>query len=217
MASCFTHAITVESTAAVTLRGSTTTTVGKLVDSRDDQVYRTVVLGGLEWTAENMRYTLTGSRCYAGEEKNCITYGRLYSYDQSDSVCPPGWRLPSDGDWLTLEKSLGMPQADLELLKYTAIRGRGIGDKLKDPERFHALPAGYWNKKRKYMARGDRTYWWTSTELKDGYVVRRRVNWIADRKKYPDTSTIGRFQNPTGSFHISVRCLRETTAASGEN
>lgn len=179
----------------------------QLVDPRDDQVYATTTIGKLEWTAENMRYALTGSRCYGGRESNCQQYGRLYSYDQSEDVCPPGWRLPSDDDFLALEKSLGMSSRDLDILKYTAVRGKGIGDKLKDPSGFHAQPAGYWNKKRRYQALGDRTYYWTSTELKDGYVVRRRINWVADRKRYPDITTVARFQNPTGSFHISVRCV----------
>ena len=196
-----------------------TVSAATYTDSRDDQQYATFVSTGdttngkkLEWTGENLRYALTGSRCYGGRDRNCEQFGRLYSYDQADSVCnrDDGWHLPSDADWLSLERANGMGPADLAKSGYKEVRGKGIGDKLKDGP-FRALPAGYskGSKKRRYDALNDRTYWWSSTKEDDGKVIRRRVNWVRHATKYPDISTIGRFANPTGSFHISVRCVRD--------
>ena len=59
---------------------------GTLVDERDGQTYRTVVIGGQEWMAENLNYAYlqptatldSSSWCYDNDPENCKKYGRLY-------------------------------------------------------------------------------------------------------------------------------------------
>ena len=59
---------------------------GTLVDERDGQTYRTVVIGEQEWMAENLNYAYlqptstldSSSWCYDNDPENCETYGRLY-------------------------------------------------------------------------------------------------------------------------------------------
>ena len=90
------------SVAAITGCGSTEThycsdgatkLYGKLTDSRDDREYKTLVIGGQEWMAENLRYDGdTGSRYTVGKcipasgdklaDSDCLNarYGRLYDW-----------------------------------------------------------------------------------------------------------------------------------------
>lgn len=79
---------------------------GELVDDRDGQVYQTVCVGNRIWMAENLNYNAPGSVCYANDEQNCDTYGRLYDHETALTACPEGWRLPFDSEWTLLISSL---------------------------------------------------------------------------------------------------------------
>jgi hypothetical protein len=82
-------------------------------DPRDGYAYHIVAIGGARRFAENLRFKIGDSRCYEGDEVNCAD---------------PGWRVPSEGDWQTLERALGISDADIG-----KIRGCGdpVGHRLK--------------------------------------------------------------------------------------
>ena len=109
---------------------------GTLVDPRDGRSYRTVMLGSVNWMAENLRYSdsvasenLKGqSWCYDNDERNCAVFGRLYTWPAAmdlpavyqDSVadgtgginrgiCPEGWHVPTMHDFnVMIEEALVM-------------------------------------------------------------------------------------------------------------
>ncbi len=77
---------------------------GSFTDTRDGHKYRTVGVGNRLWLADNLAYESSGSICANGKSA-CDSYGRLYTWEAAQSVCPEGWRLPS---FAKDQSSLGM-------------------------------------------------------------------------------------------------------------
>jgi uncharacterized protein (TIGR02145 family) len=95
-----------------------------MTDIRDNQQYATVVIGTQCWTAYNMNYgnTIASSQmqrdncipekyCYNDSPLNCTSTGGLYQWDEmmkfdnssgAQGFCPPGWHVPSEGEWAVL-------------------------------------------------------------------------------------------------------------------
>lgn len=81
---------------------------GSFKDSRDNRVYQWVKIGKKVWMAENLKFLVaSGSWLYNNESGNEPVYGRLYTHATALTACPKGWRLPADGDFDALIRSLG--------------------------------------------------------------------------------------------------------------
>jgi uncharacterized protein (TIGR02145 family) len=104
-----------------------------IIDSRDNERYKTVKIGTQVWMAENLRTTkyrngdfigtttpatldISGEStpkyqwAYDGIESNVASYGRLYTWyaiTDSRKVCPAGWHVPNSSEWNTLFAYLG--------------------------------------------------------------------------------------------------------------
>lgn len=83
------------------------------IDERDGQIYPLVRIGEQVWMQENMRYALPGATALPPEVPQ--NYGYLYNWQAALKACPSGWKLPSDEDWKTLERFLGMSEEELHL------------------------------------------------------------------------------------------------------
>nr|WP_147379431.1 FISUMP domain-containing protein [Odoribacter sp. OF09-27XD] len=163
--------------------------------------YRTVEIGGKCWFADNLNRTLASGqsgavKCYGDVESNCDTYGRLYNWlaaTQNDAtagvqgICPTGWHLPTNDEWIDLFATLGTTvDASNSVVDGKAIKGElnywggktnpaaNIGDNTIG---FNAQPGGglFYAYSGSYMTEagiasrngyndiGERGWWWTST------------------------------------------------------
>lgn len=96
-------------------------------DSRDGKTYRTILINGQEWMAENLAYlpvinSPTGGSIndpyyyvydYSGNSveeaktlDNYHVYGVLYNYSAALESCPSGWHLPTNEEWTAMENYL---------------------------------------------------------------------------------------------------------------
>jgi len=116
---------------------------GSLVDSRDNQIYKTVQIGDQVWMAQNLNYASEGSSCFNDTAAYCELFGRLYYWSAAmDSVgtwsdngkgcgfkksctptypvrgvCPEGWHLPSAEEFETLVATIGgLDSASIKLM-----------------------------------------------------------------------------------------------------
>jgi uncharacterized protein (TIGR02145 family) len=205
---------------------------GKMGDLKDYEgnVYKTLVIGEQVWMAENLKTThygdgteIDGVMAYKDKEDDVAIYGRLYTFDaatrnsETDNkgrvrgACPKGWHIPTDDDWKTLEKYLGMSDADLNLISW---RGTEEGGMLKEDGTAHwndpnvdatnssgftAIPAGSFNPGLGYTSQGLTAYFWTSTSITGTEGWGRVLQYI--------NGQIGRY--PSGKdLGFSVRCLK---------
>ncbi|MCL2689275.1 MAG: fibrobacter succinogenes major paralogous domain-containing protein [Chitinispirillia bacterium] len=136
-------------------------------DSRDDQVYRTVVIGGQKWMVENLNYIADSSWCYDDEISNCAIYGRLYTWGAAMKACPVGWRLPANTDWDDLVAAVGDSSVAGGKLKSKT----GWSDKLdgsssngSDDYGFSALPGGNKMEDSSFGGIGEQGSWWSAKE-----------------------------------------------------
>lgn len=140
-------------------------------DPRDGKSYDIVQIGSQTWMAENLNYEAEGSACPEGDKRNCSKYGRLYTWEVAQKVCPEGWRLPDRADFEQLIASAGGMDFAGEKLKSTSgwfKKGNGSGE-----FSFNALPAGYRlggseSAPGKFDGIGGYAHLWTASETPDG-------------------------------------------------
>jgi uncharacterized protein (TIGR02145 family) len=109
------------------------------------------------------------------EVASLATYGRLYNaYAVADErgLCPSGWHVPSDQEWMELEMHLGMTEEEVQDV---ALRGTDQGTQLKSVEGwsedgggtnatgFLGLPHGYRYVTGTFFFAGTLNFWWTSS------------------------------------------------------
>jgi len=157
------------------------------------QTYRTVIIGGKRWMAENLNYQTGKSWCYGNNPDNCKKYGRLYDWNTAMSVCPAGWRLPTRQDWNDLVVASGGNRAGTRLKA-----GRPDWDGMDDFG-FSALPGGYRHANGDFGSVGSYGYWWTVVEGGNGAYIRGMGSGVENVGEGTNGKTNGN----------SVRCLQD--------
>ena len=70
-------------------------------------------LSNSEWNADDTN--LGAQAIYNNDASNLADYGRLYNWyavDDARGLCPSGWHVPTDGEFMTLEMELGMSESE---------------------------------------------------------------------------------------------------------
>ena len=130
-------------------------------DSRDGQTYSIVTIGSQTWMGENLRFASPSagtSACYDDNASNCTNFGRLYDFDAAVVACPNGWHLPTDDEWKTLERELGLPE---NLLDNTGTRGTTEGTTLIEGD-FKAEKGGR-QSSGVFVGLNEEVNYWTAT------------------------------------------------------
>jgi uncharacterized protein (TIGR02145 family) len=97
----------------------------------DGNFYETIQIGGQLWMAENLKTNHYNNGdvipndssswdgayvVYDNDYANADIYGYLYNWyavDDDRGVCPEGFHVPTDEEWMELESYLGMPESEL--------------------------------------------------------------------------------------------------------
>ncbi|HUI92714.1 MAG TPA: fibrobacter succinogenes major paralogous domain-containing protein [Chitinivibrionales bacterium] len=201
------------------------------VTDADGNIYHTVKIGKQVWMVENFRATkwndgtpiphvsdsvawhslTTPGYCYYGNTNNADTikrFGALYNWYCVDSkkFAPPGWHVPTDDDWDTLQNYLirhgynwDGERRDNRVAKSLAAQSGwkpfGIegmpGNNMKDNNRsgFSGFAAGYrhdsrdtanWHRISVFWAAGHKAAWWSATEVTESIACVYGLGFCAD-------------------------------------
>jgi uncharacterized protein (TIGR02145 family) len=183
--------------------------------SHEGYEYSTVQIGEQCWFSENCRYLPEVSPYSVGSEtdpyyyvygyegtdvaaamstSNYATYGVLYNWPamMTEDICPSGWHIPSDEEFIQLTDFLG---------------GESVaGGEMKDDVQWNGsnssgwtgLPGGY-RYSGDFSDVGLSGYWWSASES-GSYSWRRRLYYYYD--------LVGR-NDHNRSYGFSARCVRD--------
>lgn len=208
------------------------------IDYRDSTVYRTVTIGNQTWMAENVRYLPQADSSKKIDEDNMFapkyfvygylgndlkeaksqpeyaTYGVLYNRAAAETACPFGWHLPSESEWKTLERFVGLKGAELKEVGY---RGADQGSRLSGKSElwnddriwssyafgslgFDALPGGYRGREGNFHDKGMMANFWSRSDYSDGETYYRA---------FQSTTTMIYRQHCSYGNAMSVRCISD--------
>ena len=210
-----------------------------LLDVRDGQKYSTIRIGKQRWMAQNLNIgiRIDGSinqidngvlekYCYDDQTVNCDEYGGLYQWDElmnysttegAQGICPTGWHIPTDEDFMILEEYLNMcTGAASGCSEDSGYRGTNQGSILSGNKvlwdsglleqdlafgssGLDGLPGGARLNTVTYYGVSKTNYIWTSSEGGSGSWYRILIN---------DDTKVGRFTT-TKTHGFSVRCVKD--------
>jgi len=219
-----------------TLAGSSNFTCGtSTVSDLNNNTYNTVQIGTQCWTQSNLKVSKyrngdnipTGlsnsawqnatSGAYAIYNNDLVNdglYGKLYNYyavTDGRGLCPTGWHVPTDDDWVTLEDYLGGSGVAGGALKSTALQptpGGWLSPNVgaTNSSGFTARPGGTRNDFGVFRFLDTLGMWWSSSVSSGGYPWYRYLGnsyiWLLRGSIYM-----------TSAF--SVRCLKDSVSGGG--
>ncbi len=194
--------------------------------------YKTVKIGNQWWMAENLAVTRfndsssvnfisalnsdwenTAEAAYTS--LNDGQYGFLYNFavvENTKNIAPEGWHVPTDEEWLMLEKEIGMSSEETQLLGW---RGTNEANKLAalssigwpanfplfglDEYGFNAKPGGCRSFSGETNSQGNIAFWWSaSTDGNEGWY------------RYIDANQTRIFRQHTyKGYGMNIRCIKD--------
>lgn len=196
-----------------------------LIDDRDQQSYSTVLINNQCWMAENLNFGVivndhlqkdnnkVEKTCYENDEKNCMVYGGLYTWDEAlgygrtknnQGICPQGWHIPSVSEWQELVEFLGEDSAGYKMKVSKNHNPSWDGN---NESGFTALSAGAGYDKY-FLRKGSWGLFWAADENGETRAWFTQLDnfWYPAPQKYHSLYIGDYYKKFNG---MSVRCLKD--------
>ncbi len=171
------------------------------VTDYDGNVYNTVAIGNQTWIKENLKSlhysdgtSIPDVVAYNNKDSLANIYGLLYSWyaamhDSTEEgvqgVCPCGWHIPTNADWIRLENYLGGSSVAGGKMKDTGTEHWNPPNTGATNESgFTALPGGYRGSTNGgFGSMGSNAHFWSSTESGSSAWCRELVNYYSNIRR----------------------------------
>ncbi len=194
------------------------------VTDYDGNEYNTVIIGTQKWFVENLKttsfndgvtitniedtswihLTTPAYAWYDNAISNKNIYGGLYNWYavNTGKLCPTGWHVPSDANWITLFNSLGGDSVAIKKLKEAGTTHWNNPNYGTNESGFTALPGGFREfAGGEFFGIGNKGAFWSTT------VAYPSTAWGIEL-----TTTIHRLSY-SWTNGLSVRCLCDTAVS----
>lgn len=202
----------------------TFTTDPATIKDYDNNTYDVIRIGTQLWIKENLKttkfkngsaiplvsdfsgwsaLTTPGYCIYDNDAGNAATYGALYNWAtvETGNLCPAGWHVPSDDEFLTLDRFLGGESPAGGKMKEAGItHWIAPNTGATNESEFTALPGGYRLVNGQYNDITTNGYWWSSSEYTSQDAWHKKIQYNSD-KTYRDVEK--------KNMGMSVRCLKD--------
>ncbi|OFX37771.1 MAG: hypothetical protein A2X08_01830 [Bacteroidetes bacterium GWA2_32_17] len=203
-------------------------TPAQTVTDYDGNIYNTITIGTQIWTKENLKVThypdgilipnitdsiqwknlTTSAYCnYNNTDSFANIYGHLYNWyavNYVKNVCPSGWHVPSDFEWVTLTTYLGGENvAGGKMKEAGTTHWSNPNTGATNSSGFTALPGGDRNNSGGFENIGKSCLFWSSIQFNDLNALYRYLNYYST-----EAITVSSFK----TYGFSVRCLKDTSS-----
>lgn len=204
-------------------------TYGTVTDV-DNNTYKTIKIGTQTWMAEDLKVTKYNDTAaipmisndlewrnwealdlpaYCLKNNDLLAskdiYGAFYNWNvvNTGKLCPIGWHVPSENEWLALCNYLGGTGVAGRKLKETGSNHWWYNQSAEatNESGFTALPGGWGTGGGSYSNIGGYGYWWSSTMTEDSNAVKFNI--------YCSDDGVFRYEINPG-YGFSVRCIKDS-------
>ncbi len=201
----------------------------EIITDYDGNEYHSIAIGSQYWLQENLNclHYADGTEipdvvAYGNHALNAVIYGRLYTWNAAmrdsanegaQGVCPDGWHIPSDAEWLELENFLGGASIAGGKMKQAGGRYWNSPNTGADNSSgFSALPGGEYDAHdtpNGFRLINEYAVFWTSTEISSSLARERYLAYNSAASSIYDWYKVMKY---------SVRAIRDSgTSDVGEN
>jgi uncharacterized protein (TIGR02145 family) len=199
--------------------------LGQNITDIDGNIYKTVYIGSQQWMAENLKVSkyndgtvipnitedskwsnlTSGAWSYYNND----AYGKLYNWyavtkttNGNKNVCPTGWHVPTDAEWMVLIDYLGgLTVAGGKMKEVGTTSWYSPNKDATNTSLFSALPGGYRGFDGNDGSIGAHGFWWSSSEFSPDMAYNRYLYYNIGG----NVSSHGNSKK----YGFSVRCLRD--------
>ena len=180
-------------------------------DQRYGKKYPIITLGALQWFKSNLSFETKTSWCAQhGKGANC-NEGNFYYYNDLNSACPQGWRIPTWTDWEnTMEVIMAKHQINPDSVKYKKGVNRGALivngiNVMDDTLGLNVKPVGWVEgNKRESQNEGQANIFIIDDKKKDSTTHQHNVKGSYTKHGHNDNI----IDKPKKSRRLSVRCVK---------